>query len=54
MLKLLDNCTVDCYIDVDVTGLWRVEDPDNLNGAKPYICYLITEARCPVIWKSKL
>ena len=54
IFKPSNNWKVDCYVDADFCGLWGSEDPDDPIVTKSRTGYIITLARCPLLWVSKL
>ena len=45
---------VDCYVDADFVGLWKVEDDQDPISVKSRSGHLITFMGCPLLWASKL
>ena len=49
-----DDYNIDCYPDADFAGLWGRENPDDPSSVRSRTGYVITLARCPVLWVSRL
>jgi hypothetical protein len=45
---------VDCYVDADFAGLWKVEDEQDPVSVKSRSGHLIMFMGCPLLWQSKL
>ena len=45
---------LDCYVDADFAGLYKVEADESINSAKSRSGYIIKLGGCPLIWKSQL
>ena len=45
---------LDCYVDADFAGLYKIEDDKSVNSAKSRSGYIIKLGGCPLIWKSQL
>ena len=45
---------LEAYTDADFTGLWGIEEPQNLTCVKSHTGYLIHLGGCSIIWRSKL
>ena len=45
---------VDCYADADFAGLWGHEDPQDPIFARSRTGFLVTFAKFPLLWVSKL
>mgnify|MGYP000857262147 FL=1 len=64
LAKTLDKGTIvkkpnsaiklDCYVDADFAGLYKVEADESINSAKSRSGYIIKLGGCPLIWKSQL
>ena len=53
-LRPTGDLQVDCYVDADFAGLWKVEDDQDPLCVKSRSGYLITFMNCPLLWTSKL
>ena len=53
-LSPTSDYTVDCYVDADFAGLWKVEDDQNPISVKSRTGFLIMFMGCPLLWVSKL
>ena len=53
-LKPNGQLQVDCYVDADFAGLWKVEDDQDPISVKSRSGYLIMFMGCPFSWSSKL
>ncbi len=49
-----DKLHLDCYPDADFAGLWKHEDSNDPHCVRSRTGYVITLARCPIIWASKM
>lgn len=49
-----DELHLDCYPDADFAGLWKHEDSNDPHCVLSRTGYVITLARCPIIWASKM
>jgi hypothetical protein len=49
-----NDLNLDCYPDADFAGLWNHERPDDPHCVRSRTGYVITLARCPVLWASKM
>ena len=54
ILKPSKQLTVDCFVDVDFTGQWNVENPEDPLCVKSWTGYVLLVGNCPVQWVSKL
>ena len=54
ILKPSKQLTVDCFVDVDFTGQWNVENPEDPLCVKSRTGYVLLVGNCPVQWVSKL
>jgi len=54
LLQPSEKLKVDCYVDADFGGLFRVEDPMDPVSAKSRTGFVIMLAICPLLWTSKL
>ena len=54
ILDLPDKLHLDCYPDADFAGLWKHEDSNDPHCVLSRTGYVITLARCPIIWASKM
>ena len=54
MLNPSSNLNVDCYVNADFAGTWKVEDDQDPVSVKSRSGHLITFMGCPLIWSSKL
>jgi Reverse transcriptase (RNA-dependent DNA polymerase) len=54
ILKPKQNLCVDCYVDSDFCGLWKVEHATDPSSVRSRSGYVITLAGCPLLWASKL
>ena len=45
---------MDCYADANFAGLFAVEDPQDTTSVKSRTGHVLTFARCPILWISKL
>lgn len=45
---------INCYVDADFAGLWKVEDDQDPICVKSRSGYLLTFMNCPIMWVSKL
>jgi len=54
MLNPSSNLNVDCYVDADFAGTWKVEDDQDPVSVKSRSGHLITFMGCPLLWSSKL
>jgi len=48
------NININCYVDADFSGLWKVEEIEDPHCVRSRTGYIIFVNRCAVIWKSKL
>jgi hypothetical protein len=46
--------TIDCYADADFAGAWTLATSEQHNSVKSRTGYIITFAKCPILWMSKL
>ena len=53
-IKPNKSLTIDCYVDADFAGLWKVEDDQSPLCVKSRSGFLITFMGCPLNWFSKL
>ena len=44
---------LDCHVDANFAGNWRVLDGDNANSVRSLAGYIVTFGNAPVLWKSK-
>ena len=49
-----DSFGIDCFVDADFAGLWRVENDADPVSSKSRTGFVIFVGNCPVIWQSKL
>ena len=49
-----NELTVDCYVDADFAGLWKIEDEQEPISVKSRSGHLIMFMGCPLSWQSKL
>jgi hypothetical protein len=54
VLKPKRHLCVDCYVDSDFCGRWKVEPPTDPASVRSRSGYIITLAGCPLLWTSKL
>ena len=54
ILKPTGTAKIDCYVDADFAGLWKVEDDQDPISVKSRSGHLITFMGCPLHWSSKL
>ena len=54
ILKPSKQLTVDCFVDVDFTGQWNVEKPEDPLCVKSRMGYVLLVGNCLVHWVSKL
>ena len=45
---------LDCYVDADFAGLYKVEDPDDPVSVKSRTGYVLMYAGSPLLWHTKL
>jgi len=45
---------INAYVDADFAGLYGQEPDDNIQAAQSRTGYVITIAKCPMLWKSQL
>ena len=49
----IEKC-IECFVYQEFAGEWDQEDADNAENFMLHTGYVITYARCPVLWCSKL
>jgi len=49
-----DPIKIECYVDADFAGLWKIENDDDPVSSKSRTRFVIFVGNCPVIWQSKL
>jgi hypothetical protein len=54
ILQPSEDLTFDCYVDVDFAGLYAAEDSQDPICSKSCTGFVITVAKCPLMWASKL
>eukprot|EP00957_Ditylum_brightwellii_P105431 8037667-Ditylum_brightwellii.AAC.1 len=54
IIKLTDDLTLDCFVDVNFTGLWGCEDNQDPNCVKSCTGFFLTLGSTPILWISKL
>jgi hypothetical protein len=54
IVKFTGKLDLVCYVDADFAGLFRYEDPRDINSARSRCGYIILLGGIPVVWKSTL
>ena len=54
IMKPTPGLKVNCYVDADFAGLWKVENPQDPISVKSRSGHLIMFMDCPLLWTSKL
>ena len=45
---------LECFVDADFAGLFKIDPPECITSAKSRTGYLIKVSNCPLVWKSHL
>jgi len=54
ILRPTSSMDINAYVDADFAGLYGQEPDDNVQAAQSRTGYVITIAKCPMLWKSQL
>ena len=46
--------TIDCYVDSDFAGLWKIDNPQDSQSAQSRTGYLVELGGSPLLWASKM
>ena len=54
IIRPSNELQLDCYVDPDFAGLWRIEDPNDTICVRFRTGYILTLNNCPLLWVSRL